>query len=67
MKKEWIIGILGLWLMVLAFSGFPSSIQRILMIITGLAITFICFWKGMSERVREQIQDKNEDEQTPSA
>lgn len=52
MKKErMVLGFLGLWLIILALLGFPSMVQRILIIITGLVIAFFSFWKVISENV----------------
>ncbi|TSD02093.1 MAG: hypothetical protein Athens071424_189 [Parcubacteria group bacterium Athens0714_24] len=45
------MGILGVWLVVLAFLGLPSTVQRILIIMTGLFIAVFCFWKAVSEKI----------------
>ena len=37
-------GVLGLWVMALAFLAFSVSLHRFLLIITGFAITLIAFW-----------------------
>ena len=50
-KKELTVGILGILLVILALLGFPSSIQRIFMILGGVAIAFISFWKIISRSV----------------
>ncbi|MCX6731773.1 MAG: hypothetical protein NTX55_02170 [Candidatus Parcubacteria bacterium] len=54
-KKNWIVGVLGLWLVLLGLLGLPSSVQRILIIITGLIIAFISFKRGINEVVNEKI------------
>ncbi|MBI4692051.1 MAG: hypothetical protein HY773_01240 [Candidatus Terrybacteria bacterium] len=50
-KKELIIGGLGIFLVIFAFLGFPSSIQRIFMVLSGVVISFISFWKMISRSV----------------
>lgn len=61
-KKELTIGILGVWLIILSFLGFPSSIHRILMIITGITIAFVSFWKGISEVIERSVGEAEKDE-----
>lgn len=56
MWRNWFIGILGLWILVLAFLGFPPSVKRILMIVTGIAISAISFWRGVSETIIDSIR-----------
>ncbi|HDO23622.1 MAG TPA: hypothetical protein ENG99_00165 [bacterium] len=57
MKRDWINGILGVLVIILAFLGFPSSVKAVLMIIIGLAIAFLSFWKGVSEKARREVSD----------
>ena len=38
------IGVLGLWAIALAFLGFSDSLQRFLLVLTGLCIATIAFW-----------------------
>lgn len=54
-KKNWFVGTLGLWLVFLGLLGLPSSVQRVLIIITGLVIAFVSFKKGINEVVNEKI------------
>lgn len=58
-KKNWVISVLGLWLILLGLLGFPSSVQKILTIITGLIIAFISFRKGTNETIAELEKSKN--------
>ena len=62
-------GILGLWIIVLAFLAFSESMHRILLVLTGLAITIIAFFGKKlirspkelvkySENQKLQVQDK---------
>lgn len=46
MWQNWINGILGLWLILIVFLGFSSTLTRILLIISGLAIAVFGFWAG---------------------
>jgi len=55
MWKDWVNGILGLWVVLLAFIGIPFNVKAILMIATGLAIAFLSFWKGASDKVKREI------------
>lgn len=61
-KKELTIGGLGIFLVIFAFLGFPSSIQRIFMILGGVAITFISFWKMISRNVAKITEEPRENE-----
>jgi len=38
------IGVLGLWIIALAFLGFSDSLQRFLLVLTGLCIVLVTFW-----------------------
>lgn len=44
MWQNWVNGILGLWVMLLGFLGFPAFLSRILLIITGIIIFVLSFW-----------------------
>lgn len=59
MWKNWFMGFLGAWLILLALFGFPSSIQKILTIITGFVIAFVSFRRGINETVAEPEKSKN--------
>jgi len=43
MRKEKTLFILGIWVSVLHFLGFPSSIRKILFLITGFAIMYLAY------------------------
>lgn len=71
MWRNWLIGILGLWVIALAFFGFPQPAQRALMIITGIAVAFVSFWRGIRESVAKSIEDfdssvQNKNTETPN-
>ncbi len=57
MWRNWFIGALGVWLIILAFLGLPSSVMRVLIIITGIIVAFVSFWRGISERVAKSIEE----------
>ena len=48
MWQNWVNGILGLWVILMAFLGFSASMSRILLIISGLVIAVLGFWAASS-------------------
>ena len=48
MWQNWVNGILGLWVILMAFLGFSASMSRILLIIFGLVIAVLGFWAASS-------------------
>jgi len=60
MWRNWFIGALGLWIIILGFLGFPSAVQRVFMIISGLLVAIISFWRGVSEIVAQSADKKTE-------
>lgn len=72
-------GVLGIWVVVLAFLGFSDSLHQLLLIVTGLAIAISGFWprkivKPADELIKmsrqlnpEQVQQQQQSvEQKPS-
>jgi hypothetical protein len=43
MRKERTLFIIGLWVLVLPFSGFPSAWRTLFFVVTGLAIMYIAY------------------------
>lgn len=43
MRKEKTLFIIGLWVTILSFLGFPSNWRKILFLITGLAIMYLAY------------------------
>jgi len=43
MRKEKTLFIIGLWVIILPFLGFPNSVRKVLFFITGLAIMYIAY------------------------
>lgn len=42
----WLSGVLGLWLVVVVFFGFSSTLNRFFLVVTGVAIAFLSFWSA---------------------
>jgi uncharacterized membrane protein YuzA (DUF378 family) len=53
MRKERTLFILGIWVAVLPFLGFPDSWRRIFFIITGLALIYLGYLFYLEARVRQ--------------
>lgn len=62
MWKNWVIGVLGSWIILLAFIIPPGSTQRALMLITGLVIALMGFLNIASFR---EIDESHEPPQPP--
>ena len=43
MRKEKTLLIIGLWVAVLSFMGFPNTWRKVLFLITGLAIMYLAY------------------------
>lgn len=43
MRKERTLFILGLWIIILPFSGFPTSWKTFLLALTGLAVIYLAY------------------------
>lgn len=43
MRKERALFIIGLWVLVLPFSGFPSSWRTLFFVVTGILIMYIAY------------------------
>jgi len=56
MWRNWLLGILGVWLVILGFLGLPSFWQRVGIIVTGVFIAVFCFWKAIEEKIEEKIE-----------
>ncbi|MBI4114583.1 MAG: hypothetical protein HY445_01940 [Candidatus Niyogibacteria bacterium] len=48
MWKNWLLGILGLWIILLPFLGLNLTLARTLFIITGIAVAVLGFWAATS-------------------
>jgi uncharacterized membrane protein required for colicin V production len=74
MWKNWFLMLIGLWLVLLGFSGFPSETLKILIIISGLAVAFFSFKNVSRHKVYESVkhlpdepeEQEIEDQQEPT-
>ncbi|PIR69340.1 MAG: hypothetical protein COU47_03140 [Candidatus Niyogibacteria bacterium CG10_big_fil_rev_8_21_14_0_10_46_36] len=46
MWKNWILGVLGLWVILMPFLGMPPTLMRTIYIVTGIAIAVLGFWSA---------------------
>lgn len=44
MWQNWVCGILGLWIVLVVFLGFSSTLTNFFLIVSGLAIVALGFW-----------------------
>lgn len=56
MKSYWTNGILGVWLVILAYLGLPPSAENIILIISGLIIAFISFRQIVHYKIARNIK-----------
>jgi hypothetical protein len=52
MRKEKTLFIIGLWLIILSFSGFSITWRRILFSLTGIAIMYLAYLFYLEVKVR---------------
>ena len=52
MRKEKTLFIIGLWVVILPFLGFPNNWRKILFLITGLAIIYLAYLFYLEVKVR---------------
>jgi hypothetical protein len=52
MRKEKTLFIIGLWVIVLPFLGFPGSWKTILFVLTGLALVYLSYLFYMEVKAR---------------
>lgn len=74
MWKNWFLGFVGLWLVLLGFSGFPAKTLKILVIISGLAVAFFSFKSVSRHKVNESVrhlqdepEEREDEQQYPTA
>jgi len=46
MWQNWLIGILGLWIILLPFLALPLKLQSALIVISGILISVLGFWSA---------------------
>lgn len=52
MRKEKTLFIIGLWVIILPFLGFPNNWRKILFILTGLAIMYLAYLFYLETKAR---------------
>ena len=66
MKSWWINGILGLWLVILAYLGLPPSAENIILIISGLIIAFFSFRQIIRYKIMRNIRMEDQSKASDS-
>lgn len=46
MWQQWVNGILGLWVIALAFLGITGSAMMWTLVVTGIIVAVLAFWGG---------------------
>lgn len=59
MRKEKTLFIVGIWVMVLPFLGFPNFWRQILLFITGLSLTYLAYLFYIEVKTR-LVKDVNQ-------
>lgn len=59
MRKEKTLLIIGLWVAVLSFSGFPNNVRNILFLISGLAIVYLAYLFYLEVKARSSKDISN--------
>ncbi len=52
MRKEKTLFIIGLWVMILPFLGFPNSWRKVLFVITGFLIMYVSYLFYLEVKIR---------------
>ena len=61
MKKAWILLILGVWLAILPYLGFPYSWKDILTVLSGLGIVYVSFVVYKESKAKQDTEEKTFD------
>jgi len=61
MKKAWTLLVLGVWVAILPFLGFPYSWQGVLISLTGLALIYLSFVLYKEFRNKQENEDEKFD------
>jgi hypothetical protein len=57
-------GILGLWVIALAFLGFSDSLHRILLVLTGVFIAVVAFWGNSLIMSNKELTERSKENET---
>lgn len=63
MKKNWVLGFLGLAVILFNYLGFSYSIKSAIMIVLGLAVSFISFRGIIKDKFlarMKEVEEKND-------
>ena len=60
MKKNWTIGFLGITIILFSYTGFPYAIKSAIVIVLGLAVSFIAFRSLVKDKIALRMR-KNDD------
>lgn len=58
MKKAWIVLVLGIWIAVLPYLGFPYSWKNVLMTITGIGLIYVSFLLYKELKIKENKKEE---------
>jgi hypothetical protein len=61
MRQSYIFLILGIWVAVLPFLGFPYSWKDVLTTVTGLAIAYVSYFSYRAAKMKEIREEKTFD------
>lgn len=50
MWRNWLVGLLGLWVILVPFLGFSSGANTVVLVITGIVVAVFGFWAASGER-----------------
>jgi len=56
MWKNKLFGVLGLWIVALAFLGFSDSLHRVFLVLTGIAMIVFAFWDKKIVRPAKELE-----------
>jgi len=59
MRKERTLLILGIWVAVLPYLGFPNNWRKVLFLLTGLALVFLAYLFYKQAKARQVINDNH--------
>ena len=48
---NWLLGILGIWVVIVPYLGFADSALKILLVITGIVIAILGFWAAAAKNI----------------
>ena len=58
MKKAWTLLVLGIWVAVLPYLGFPSFGKNLLITLTGFGLIYVGFVLYKEYKTKENVEEK---------